>query len=416
MTKERTKLERLILEHRNLNKAFVSPPVDKLIYHYTSLGVFWKCVDNNSMYARHVRFSNDAEEYALGKKLIEGFVKTKGLQMTREEDYYMICFCKKDDLLSQWRGYAEAGVSMGFDFSYGEFYLDHQEKKQKNSNFFAMTLLNNKEYRAVEKNYISENKSINFADDCFRYTVKGNTHTIYATPYKVSYTKANKMNKKLKSKLKNIINHSTDKNQKEYMLCNYIPYIKNKGFKEEAEYRLLFDLHLIGKMSRFEKEDIWGKKITYLDTESAIRLPNIEVMFCNANELKEDCKYIIIEKNIYENDCFKSFVSNLEDELKGQGIKIKMGSKEKCQIVVGNGRNQSGIAEIIEKLLEKCSINREKTKIKIWYQGHLPIRTIRVAPCKESSKIKESIELYNRGVYWLKYVDVLESSIPYREK
>lgn len=43
-------------------------------------------------------------------------------------------------------------------------------------------------------------------------------------------------------------------------------------------------------------------------------------------------------------------------------------------------------------------------------------RTIKIAPCKESSKIKESIELYNRGVYWLKYVDVLESSIPYREK
>lgn len=30
--------------------------------------------------------------------------------------------------------------------------------------------------------------------------------------------------------------------------------------------------------------------------------------------------------------------------------------------------------------------------------------------------MKESIEYYKNGVYWLKYIDVSESKIPYRDR
>lgn len=33
--------------------------------------------------------------------------------------YFMVCFCEDGDLLSQWRGYAQNGVSIGMDFTGG---------------------------------------------------------------------------------------------------------------------------------------------------------------------------------------------------------------------------------------------------------------------------------------------------------
>lgn len=132
------------------------------MYHYTSVEVLQNIIQGKCMYATHINFMNDWEEYRLGynvltkeiKKAIESyradFEKTIGAdnleailgyfsdeclnvmtysqikQMDKFKEFraltipevYSISFCKEKDLLSQWAIYAkESGVAIEFDFS-----------------------------------------------------------------------------------------------------------------------------------------------------------------------------------------------------------------------------------------------------------------------------------------------------------
>ena len=58
----------------------------------------------------------------------------------------------------------------------------------------------------------------------------------------------------------------------------------------------------------------------------------------------------------------------------------------------------------------------EKTSIKLWCEGHLPIRKITVGPFENREYIKECIEHKFSNIYWLNYVSVQTSDIPYRDK
>lgn len=53
--------------------------------------------------------------------------------------FYMICFCREGDLLSQWRGYARDGVCLGMDF------LEEAGDIQSHTEMF--TILNNHDHR-----------------------------------------------------------------------------------------------------------------------------------------------------------------------------------------------------------------------------------------------------------------------------
>ncbi|MFQ9516638.1 MAG: DUF2971 domain-containing protein [Eubacterium sp.] len=400
-------------QYNKVGTAFQHPDKNKLLYHYTSLEVFWKCIDSNSMYARNVRFSNDTEEYELGKKIVSDFIEKKKLTMSREESYYMICFCQDGDLLSQWRGYAKDGVCIGFDFSYGEFNLDFENRKKVISKFHSFTVLNNNKYREKEKTFlktiISDEGKI---EEQKKYKIQDEIHTVLAAPFCVAYKSETNS---IENKLEDIFNNIDDKNQKEYMLCNYIPYIKHGGFEEEKECRILIDLHSIKKCSRRDKEEIWNKKIFYLEKDNGIRLPSIEIMFGNAKEKTEKCQYIIVEEKIYTSDKYKTFFNEFNAKMEREGIHIIKGEKDKSDIIVGDGNNQEDLSIEIEKMMDEYGIKRDGRTVKIWYQGHLPIRNVMVAPSEDMARVKECIEYYKNSIYWLKYIDVLESSIPFRK-
>lgn len=132
------------------------------IYHYTNVDVLKNIIQGKSMYATHINFMNDWEEYQLGyrlltkeikasieneRKIFESIigannlntilnyisdeclnVKTYSLinQMDKFKEFrsftipevYTISFCKEKDLLSQWVIYAkESGVAIEFDFT-----------------------------------------------------------------------------------------------------------------------------------------------------------------------------------------------------------------------------------------------------------------------------------------------------------
>lgn len=142
-----------------LNKVLETP---QKMYHYTSVEVLQNIIQGKCMYATHVNFMNDWEEYQLGyrvltkeiKKAIENYrsdfestigddnldailnyfndeclnvmtySQIKQMDKFREfrtltiPEVYSISFCKEKDLLSQWVIYAkESGVAIEFDFS-----------------------------------------------------------------------------------------------------------------------------------------------------------------------------------------------------------------------------------------------------------------------------------------------------------
>jgi hypothetical protein len=102
---------------------------DKSLYHYTDFNGMLGILSGSDLWLTHSRFSNDEQElthgYALARRLIEA-ARTQPmvplndwpiyldrlsvlLQQPSPQGVYICCFCKKDNLLSQWRGYAGNG-------------------------------------------------------------------------------------------------------------------------------------------------------------------------------------------------------------------------------------------------------------------------------------------------------------------
>jgi hypothetical protein len=123
-----------------------------LIYHYTSPAGLIGMIESNSLWATHVNYLNDSQEYIYGseifsaslndsltrieelrQKTIDTFcddLKKYRPMMSDDEvkdclkfnyadliEWFVVCFSKIGDQLSQWRGYAldGAGFSVGFD-------------------------------------------------------------------------------------------------------------------------------------------------------------------------------------------------------------------------------------------------------------------------------------------------------------
>jgi len=121
------------------------PPV---LYHYTSTDGLIGIVRNQQLWATDIEYLNDSEELthvsaelteridskitSLGAQIQDDRVNPRISQILvlrklrdyigfvqaheNEERAYITCFCEKDDLLSQWRGYAGAGgYALGFN-------------------------------------------------------------------------------------------------------------------------------------------------------------------------------------------------------------------------------------------------------------------------------------------------------------
>jgi hypothetical protein len=104
------------------------------LFHYTSLEGAIGIIGGGDLWLTNSRFSTDDEELNLGYRVVEEILDEmdKGadpsrhawlrqlrekISETRVDHVYFCCFCETDNLLSQWRGYAEngGGVSIEFD-------------------------------------------------------------------------------------------------------------------------------------------------------------------------------------------------------------------------------------------------------------------------------------------------------------
>jgi hypothetical protein len=110
------------------------PKQDELVYHYTDLNGLLGVARNHDLWLTNARYSNDDEEMLHGLGVAErvivelreeaagdpprldylGKVQSE-LTTTSDAGVYFTCFCLKDDLLSQWRGYGANGTGVSVE-------------------------------------------------------------------------------------------------------------------------------------------------------------------------------------------------------------------------------------------------------------------------------------------------------------
>lgn len=377
-----------------------------LLFHYATCETLWKILEGDCFWARNIRFSNDSKEYRTGQNTIEWFIENN-LELSKREKkdilshirenpmmYYMICFCESGDLLSQWRGYAKNGVSIGLDFTGGS---NNKEKLADHVEFFSV--LNNQKYQdslkdtGERKKYYIEDKSLSFLQ----------------MPYKVQYIQpGNRISEKKMGGVLNEIWQNGRTEERVGRLLHYIPFVKDKGFKEEAESRLIFDMEFLGE-SEAHSCKVRSKKIDYLDSDS-MKKPFIRIEFGTAEAKLEEVQEV----------CFGKGVENLLHVLPTAdksrfNVNLRI-DNEREGIYVGVGKNQEEIVEWIEKYIEVWKVpQKQKERIKIWCEGHLPIRKVIIGPSEKQTDMKESLEHYKNTVYWLRYIDVEASKIPLKD-
>lgn len=350
------------------------------LYHYTSREVFWKIMDNETFYARHIMFSNDYREYKIGKEKVKQAMEKLGMKPLDSESVpFMICFCEKDDLLSQWRGYAMQGIAMEFDFTKGLYGMD-----EGFSSYYCYTIINEK----------GEEK-----DEAIVEAI--------ASPYSVIYSNEECEQGDLIEEKINIIGENSENPLQR--ILQTIPYIKSDQFEEEKEYRLIFDMNQLVPKS---KQSIVEKKYRYLEVEG-VRKPNILVKF--RDESAKDNEKIVI---YYGAVSLEPVMKKLAEELEKEKIiveyirnpeKYKMNPNE---IIVSDGKYQKKVCTKLRLMIH--SDGAQNSSKKVWCDGHLPIRRIVVGPSQDAELMKNSIEEYLKTKYWANDIQVEVSKIPLR--
>ncbi len=358
------------------------------LYHYTSREVFWKIIEGESLLARHIQFSNDSEENRIGKKKMEEAMKAeKSVLAPSEALPFMICFCKENDLLSQWRGYAKEGIAIEFDFSKGLYGTGTTTF----SSYYCYTVMN----AEGDNKYLTKNST---GEELFMGAI--------GSPYKVIYTSADEqLGTEITDKVKNIIKMSAPERLQQNAV-NMVPYIKNEHFTEEDEYRLIFDMRQLVSGD----ENLLSQKYVYIDTDG-VRKPNIRVKFGNQYMAEKEGKITIFYSGRGLQDKLGKFAKDIgkDSGILVQPIRAKGG---KCllkpnEILLSEGKNQESVCTKLRQLFYQ-------EDIKIWCDGHLPVRRIIVGPSKDAKLMQDSIEEYKKTKYWMRDIEVEVSKIPLR--
>lgn len=386
-----------------------------IYYHYTSLDTLWAVLDTETLRATQACFSNDSEEVEKGKVLIEEICKkiydqnqaqkqkkfleyAEKLTLDGEEgvDCYIICFCKADDKLSQWRAYCRNdGVSIGFAFDGTQpnyFFRDMPVGNQPSRNFAIYPVW-----------YLGDSSE----------AVSSQIDNIVSKEA-VTLEILNHVKK---------IGQLTDFQKVEASLEATIPLIKNAGFYEEEEYRLLIcnSLSAQGGASPYPLNP-------YVMTRQDNGLQSPYINICFGKKYQEKTKKDAAKDKIIDQEWDVKTIrlynvsKNLSDLIQRRFADIHVVEDNgsdilQKQIVIGPGHDekQKKVFEKVERTVNEICGDAEKKTIKIWCEGHLPIRSIRVSPSSNQDQVIKSIKHYcKHKKYWLKYVDVVGSSIPYR--
>lgn len=392
---------------------FQEPAKNGLFYHYTHFDGFWKIIENDGMLATQALFSNDSQELRKGQELVEKKVNIGHEKQKIDVDGYIICFCKQDDKLSQWRGYCRnGGVSLEFEINNEGWNI---------TNFFL--------YNKTDDN-IPDYYPISVALYPVTYCTKD------SSPISNNQTQSESI---IAEQLTNLISNTNDF-QKSRILNSSIPFIKDPGFYEEEEYRVLFEnysepctsMGVVEKYIQYKDKD--GMKSPFLSVKFGKSdykhdVQNVYIVFDNTyldeeydfDTLKiskfnfEECKKIFKGENINE-EIVKSFINKisfLNESFKKEKITFHFKRGNNFSFVIDVGNNQQ---KIFEELDGYINSNEKEIITPIWCKGHLPIRGVKISPIDNQNEIYDSIVHYFRhsNKYWLKHVKITKSETAFR--
>ncbi len=390
---------------KRLNMDCRKPADPGIYYHYTSLETLWAILETETLRATQARFSNDSEEIKKGVRILEELCSQSGggplekyanrLKNGDGEDIdcYIACFCGDSDVLSQWRGYCRSdGVSVGFAFD--------------------------------------ETRPCYYFKDADDDEQVPQAIRLYPVWYVAEEGKEDYKDKKIISEkdLKDELSERLEELDKLYdeQTCKVfidaaIPLIKHAGFCEEDEYRL---------MIRNTPSEHGGKVpfplnkyVRYSEVDGTKR-PYITISFgknrldSHVEEVRlyglEECGETELHR-LLEPPPARRFWSR-KRERAFRLVRVD-GWEGKPQIIIGPGEDQQEIFEALDRILtaDAGRKNRLFPEVKLWCEGHLPIRSIMVSPCQDQKEVIESIQHYCvHKKFWMKYVEVSGSATPYR--
>lgn len=263
------------------------------LYYYCTLDTFVSIIKNKSIRLNEIGKSNDAlEQKFLAAEIVKNlneYVKKvviekmndeqveiisnkilRDISQEQPEPVWAICFSKKGDNLSQWRGYGDnaAGICIGFDYEYLNYINKLNEPFECDKSRFDFMRLRNIEYgETATKKYFSRLDDLN---------------TIFKHDYQ------------LEERLKEVISGLYTR-----------PYYKHDAFKDEEEWRIVYSMISHKKGYKFQFDDL--NKI-----------------------LNQDEKFKIIGKNYdVRNGYIKSYIElSISNLLKAINV-IYIGSKSK---------------------------------------------------------------------------------------
>lgn len=396
-----------------------------LYYQYRDFDSFWSIIKSDCFWATDARFSNDSEEQRFGTNIMHRVLPRDSSVPPNLNEDYIVCFCREDDKLSQWRGYAaEGGVSVGFDFNAAvPFHVIHKDQE-------AGPGLRSSAYEVV---------FAQLGQVCY-LRPKGPGES--DEDYRDYCTNRIGCAEEVKRKDSNAVEAALIELKK----C--APFIKHEGFKEEDEYRLVFrnEDGRLSKCIRYRSADSNGIRRPYVVVcpgnpaynrkSCSVRLclqdlkltevlkkkleAGLKAKLLNANLV--DCTQPWNGKRIKTSKdplCFgctrRYWVNDISVEKKC--IYNKSGTDEyevgphsmENSVIVSQGKDQEKIFNTVYKVVKAV----EKS-IPVWCEGHLPIRSITVGPCTYQKETVENIRHYCRYVYWLRDVSIKASTIPFR--
>lgn len=207
---------------------------DKLdLYYYTTTETMRYILENGDIYATHMSYMNDSEEYKNGLRELKNLVNqrlknqsnedaVKGIEKIQSEeiqfeempDSFSISFSTNKDLLSQWSMYAkESGVSLHMQFQRDEIYEAPDSEKNIKSKIGILS-----------------------PEKVFYYT----EHAMRDESIK------NKIANQIWEKISDELEQDNTKADEELavqiwrIIKKNAPYIKRYEFNAEDEYRLVF--------------------------------------------------------------------------------------------------------------------------------------------------------------------------------
>jgi len=252
-----------------------------ILYYYTTAETMKYILTQGDIFATHISYLNDSEEYVNGLRELRELFLDKKLGGIETQEYlsgdayretlkdipeiYSISFSREADLLSQWYMYArESGVRLGMSFSQErqKFRIKQKEgEKEKEKQ-------NGKDEKKPDRSVESVLKDVSYFTRIGMSTQEYENKTDAIVQMINDYAKE--------------IGVENDLEANGIRLWKEIaPYIKNYEFRQEKEVRLIFNAATGGHGSGadlIEYRNANGVLVPYLDIYREEGWPVVEIM------------------------------------------------------------------------------------------------------------------------------------------